>query len=70
MSKNSTLPRGLEADSLFANIDQKYIRSFTFCNDILQFKDCPEESRTRVLLKVCFTLLIHKIIPKRKCSYQ
>lgn len=53
MSTNSTLPNCIEADSLFTNIDKTYISSFKFCNEILQFKDCPEESRTRVLLKVC-----------------
>lgn len=69
MSTISTLPRGIEADCLFTNINEKYISSFGFYEPIIQFKDCQQESRTDVLAKVCFNSQFYIIILYCSCHF-
>lgn len=52
MSNISTTPRGIAADCLFTGIDPKYVSHFEFYENVRDFKDCPEESRTEALSTV------------------
>lgn len=59
MSNCSTLPRGIVADCLFTDIDEKYVSNFEFYENLRQFKDCPKDSRIGVLNTVFFNYLFH-----------